>query len=235
MKNQYVGDACDYFKLDVLDALANGLRRIERLTSIWMLTPSDGSNHGKKEQIEDPELSDLNTFFRALQGRSDAQPRSVRNLEEFLGSRSYRLHSHGADLESFGSTDRYEYFSGIPTEALEDSVIFFDPDTGMEPKHCKPAHVRHSELTMVLNRASPTSIAVVYQQARHDTTWLNDVGQRIMRECDAHVGYIAESTLAFFIVARSPQRRDEAVEILDGVAERTNVNGGTTVRTAGVI
>jgi hypothetical protein len=38
VKQQYFGDARDYFKYDVLERLASDLGMIERLTCLWMLT-----------------------------------------------------------------------------------------------------------------------------------------------------------------------------------------------------
>jgi hypothetical protein len=137
MKNQYFGEARDYFKYDVLDRLASDLDGIETLTCLWMLTRSDRSNQGKVTFVPDPELTNLTAFFHdRLDPRDDARCQ-VSEMAYFFADRPFRFFSYRDSRADFGWSTRASYFRAIPAEALRRAVVFFDPDTGMEPRTCK--------------------------------------------------------------------------------------------------
>jgi hypothetical protein len=129
MKNQYVGDKSDYLKY----ALLRAIRRHAEvpLEVCWMLTPNDHGPDGKdtgyldqpgKYRKVDPELFD---FLADLVKNPE---RTVADIErgplESAGFQSDRL------SDSIGL--RARYFDEVAASTTPGSLVFFDPDNGLE-------------------------------------------------------------------------------------------------------
>jgi hypothetical protein len=127
VKQQYFGDARDYFKYDVLDRLASDLGGIERLTCLWMLTAPDGTGQGRVPFTDDPELPTLTEFFRGRLASSDPARRRVGEMRSYFADRPFAFVSYRDDWEDFGPGTRAGYFAGVPDWALRRAVVFFDP------------------------------------------------------------------------------------------------------------
>lgn len=133
VKQQYFGDARDYFKYDVLERLASDLGAIGRLTCLWMLTAPDGTGQGRVRFIDDPELPELTEFFRERLASNNPLRRRLGQMRSYFANRPFAFVSYRDDRDDFGRGTRAEYFAHVPDEALQRAVVFFDPDVGMEP------------------------------------------------------------------------------------------------------
>jgi hypothetical protein len=233
MKNQYFGDRRDYFKYDVLERLAAELPEIEQLTCLWMLTPPDRTGQGAVPFIPDPELPELTAFFRRRLDSGDARQARVGEMRGYFEDRPFGFFSYRDDREDFGSATRSEYFASIPDEALRRSVVFFDPDIGMEPGRATEKHLRFQELGSALARMDADSVAVVFQYARRVMDFWNLMAREFMRRLNRPVAHIAEATLAFYVLSGSPDRRDAVRELLQRIAAR-HTPGVTTRRLVGI-
>jgi hypothetical protein len=129
MKNQYVGDKSDYLKY----ALLRAIRRHTELPLevCWMLTPDDRGQDGKdtgylqqpgKYRRVDPELFDL------LAELISDPARTVADIE--AGP------LQGAGFQSDWLSDslgpRARYFDEVMASTKPRSLVFFDPDNGLE-------------------------------------------------------------------------------------------------------
>ncbi|MEO8036577.1 MAG: hypothetical protein ABI837_19220 [Acidobacteriota bacterium] len=131
MKNQYFGDVNDWRKFYILRTLlAAGVK----LTIGWMLTPDDGSSNGSRldylsgpaQGSADRELFD---WFRAWNG--DGAVRQVSLIED-----SGLLAGAGFVRDPLGdsSSERDRWFEKLAAMARGTSLIFLDPDNGLEIK-----------------------------------------------------------------------------------------------------
>jgi hypothetical protein len=98
--------------------------------------------------------------------------------------------------------------------------VFFDPDNGMEPGRATEKHLRFEELAGVLARMDAPSAAVVFQYARRVGDFWAVMGRQLGDRLHRPLAYIAEPTLAFYVVAGSADRRNEACEALKRIATR---------------
>jgi hypothetical protein len=220
MKNQYFGDKRDYFKYDVLERLATDVSDIQQLTCVWMLTPRDASGQGRVPFVADPELPELTEFFRSRLDSGDRNRTRVAEMRVYFGGRPFRFFSYRDDREDFGVASRMEYFASIPDEALRSSVVFFDPDVGMEPAFGDEKHLRFDELASVLARMDETSLAVVFQYARRVPDFWTLMAHQLLDRAHRPLAYIAEPSLAFYVLSSSVPRRDETLEVLNRIAAR---------------
>lgn len=131
MKEQYIGDINDYRKYALLRALAAGGRN--QMGVCWMLTPPDGRADGNKVEYlsrsaefreHDPALFDL------LQGIVSGQrPRRLSALEE---AKVIPNAVYCSRILSDNSDDRQDFMQECQAALAGCSIIFFDPDNGLE-------------------------------------------------------------------------------------------------------
>ncbi len=235
MKNQYFGDRRDYFKYDVLERLATDLRDIEQLTSLWMLTRPDSSGQGQVPFVPDPELPELTAFFRERLDSNDAARRRVTEMQTYFKDRPFRFFSYRDDRDDFDSMTRSEYFASVPDEALQHAVVFFDPDNGMEPGRGTERHLRFGELENILGRMDEPSVAVVFQYWRRVRNFWTVMAQELRERLGHPLVYIADPTLAFYVIADSDERRNQVQHVLEQIAIRhtPGISQGRKVSAAG--
>jgi hypothetical protein len=235
MKNQYFGDKRDYFTYDVLERLAANVPDIRQLTCLWMLTPPDTTGQGRVPFVADPELPELTAFFRSRLDSGDQNQTRVGEMRTYFEGRPFRFFSYRDDKEDFGLATRTEYFASIPDEALRRSVVFFDPDVGMEPGSGNEKHLRFAELAGVQERMDEASVAVVLQYARRVSDFWSLMAKQLWERLHRPLAYIAEPALALYVLASSSPRREAALEVLRGIATRPapGVGARRVVGTAG--
>ncbi len=216
MKNQYFGDKRDLLKYSLLETLASGLPGIRQLTCIWMLTAPAVNNDGNRHFASSRDATRLELFLNACVtgGRRD-----VRNLATYMSATSVRYLSYGDDPSSlFSAESRQAYFGAIPRAALKRSIVFFDPDNGLEPdKSCRDAHLSYRELDSVFTQMDRFSTAVIYQHLprRPPTLFWPELTTKLRARLHCSVGYIAAGDVGFLIALRSVEAEGAAAGLLE--------------------
>jgi hypothetical protein len=222
MKNQYFGDKRDYFKYGLLEALTLGIPGLEQLTCLWMLTRPIENNDGKKPFVAHADDSRLAAFLEACRSREVHDIRAIQGYFQGIGCRFFSFRDQPQDY--FSRENRSEYFRVVPQEALQRSVVFFDPDNGLEPEGgAGSAHLRYRELNQVFNRMDIHSVAVVYQhlpRIKGSVFWPAVAG-KIRKHLNSPVGFIAEGDLAFYVSPRDPSMFEAVMSILRSQGDRT--------------
>jgi hypothetical protein len=169
-----------------------------------MLTPGDRSNDGNRRLVPHRQAASLAEFLETCvaEGRRD-----VREIAAYFSAHHFTYRSYGDEPAKYLTrVSRAEYFASIPDAALRRSVVFFDPDNGMEPAGgATTAHLKYEELLSILNRMDRQSIAVVYQhlpRKRADVFW-RETAAALRRQLGDRVGYVAAGDVAFYCIARS--------------------------------
>lgn len=223
MKNQYFGDKRDYFKYAVLQLLTQTLG-YERLTCVWMLTPSDGGRDGRKAIRPIPGLSALADFLSQCRRAGLQDVRSMRSYFPSVGIEYCPYRDGPEDLLT--SANRIEYFASIPDDYLRDALLFFDPDNGMEPRaRFTPAHLRYAELRSVFDRLSPKSAVVIYQHLPRvpaASFWPRIVGQ-VSDVLGSPVVAVTEPDMGFIVADRSGRIDELESSLYDHIGAATSV------------
>ena len=139
MKNQYFGDVNDYRKYGLLRTLLGPTDLT--LDVAWMLTSNDNRSDGDKTGYlnkpdafrgYDPDLFDFLRDTVIEQGR-----REVKAIEatDLLPNARYHSAKLTSDTES-----RSQYFESLTDRALSQSLVFFDPDNGLEVTSTRKGH-----------------------------------------------------------------------------------------------
>jgi hypothetical protein len=134
VKNQYFGDLNDYLKYGMLRAFGRQMS----IAVIWMMTPDDGSNDGRKleyldrygRRSHDPELFDFLREWRRNDGRRD-----ISLIEEsglLPNCRFFR------EIVPDDVAGRAQWLERAREFARGSDLVFFDPDNGLPVKSTRP-------------------------------------------------------------------------------------------------
>lgn len=162
MKNQYVGDINDYVKYAFLRYL---MRAGSEVTVCWMLTPDDSRTDGnRREYLDKPERYRHHDpeLFDTLAGDL-RQARDIKSIEEgdILPNARF-LSDPIEDLQEVRDAYFHRLFAALATRSL----LFFDPDNGLDVATVRPGRRNSSkylfrdELGAVLDAGHS---AIVYQ------------------------------------------------------------------------
>lgn len=142
MKDQYFGDVNDYLKYGILRELK---KNVGALHVVWMLTPSDGSTDGKFTDYlakpeawrqYDPSLFDFLKSEVIVQSR-----RAVEYIEPWEGLPGIFSSKIVPDDRPGRQRWSAEMLEAIPHQSL----VFFDPDNGIEVPSCPMGRKRSSK------------------------------------------------------------------------------------------
>lgn len=204
MKLQYLGDARDAFKWDLLQWICTKSSPcFDELAFVPMLTPDiKKSSEGQTPH----QWFECRDFIRPFVASLKKEPRSLERITT-LGSaeKSARLFcvSLFAPSKHIGSgNQRANYWAGLNPDKLENAVVFFDPDNGFETKTQHGTKwMRHLELKHILSRLPKSSVAVVYQHRPH-RKWVDLFADLKISLDYAHTVVAAhEGNLAFIAMA----------------------------------
>jgi len=168
MKLQFLGDARDAFKWDLLHWVCT-TSSFSTLVYVPLLTPDDKSGYG----LMPPHRFKCRGLIQPFLDSLKEEPRSLTRISK-LGTLSpekqFEVLVFAPDRFIGSGNSRGAYWSDFDPSKLENSVVFFDPDNGYIPKmrHERkkalcPEWIGHDELMTMLARLPETSVAVVYQ------------------------------------------------------------------------
>ena len=207
MKLQFLGDARDAFKWDLLHWICT-TSPFSNLIFVPLLT-ADSKDSG--EGLIPHHRFKCQNYIRPFLDSLKEEPRTLKRISA-LGTIDLKNQfpvSVFAPERVIGSgTKRYDYWSDFDASMLENSVVFFDPDNGYETrmqyqkgKPPGPKWIGHDELKNISARLPPTSVAVVYQH-KPRRRWADvfaDLAQNLAYVDTAVVAH--ESNLAFVAMA----------------------------------
>jgi hypothetical protein len=150
------------------------------------------------------------------------------DLEYFNGIRSYfRSENIVVDIlhqDSFSHEHRENYFRRVVEKLPPGSLIFLDPDTGLEVKNPTRRHLLYDEVKRLFGHMDHQSILMIYQHL-----------PRVMREgyikkrCSELAALthsrpesITDNEIVFFILTKNPQHSTRLCAVLGEYADRYN-------------
>jgi hypothetical protein len=240
MKNQYVGDLCDFAKYGILQTLAGvGRERVFRLGVVWYLTPDHGGGGRHIEYLSEPRPNRYSEADPHLYGRLRHVVhhlcRDVRHVQAagILPART-AFYSEPLAFQQIPSrrvADRLQqrgaWLQGALAAMNRCDLVFFDPDNGLAPPGARrhtDAGTRYAFLDELRSFVDLGKAVVVIQFFRRDVPRKEQIRQRV-HEIRAVIPGAAPSlalwwrhrvSLAFYVVPATP----EQAAILRGRAQR---------------
>jgi hypothetical protein len=203
-----------------------------------MLTANDSTPEGNLAPFQCANrCCDLCEF---LQSRRAAQKKDIKEWRTFFSKHEIRYYPYcDSDSERFKHETRERYFGSIPVKALVHSLIFFDPDIGIETgtKYMnkkgvdKDKYLFRSDIEVVARKASDDSVLVIYQHLQRNRNLvrrdIEDRGRKFARALRSpSIGYVWDRDLSFLVGVRDPDTHRKMLEILRQHAERRHIEYG---------
>ena len=224
MKNQYFGDNRDLFKHDLVYRISQaGL--VDYFTFIPTLTENDDTEQGGERNRDKAKAGRKNDKLVKFLGRfKEKSKRDIKHLKNFFSKQDIEMTIYYGKSKYFPHLQRGKYFKQIENELPLKSLIFVDPDIGLEIKSKKSnkKHIRYSEVKDLYERIDKNSILMVYQHHPRIRTQNNireHFSQRSekLREITGELPiYIDDNEMRFFFLTKGKSIRNSLGKILRG-------------------
>lgn len=178
MRDKYYSDDRDLVKWAALAHIASE-RGLQTILQVPYWRPEKIHPHftfiGKRVAVSDRVWA----FFRNI--------RSVTRLGQEIG-----VSITVVDTE-FKPDHRDAYVSEVKAKIQHSRrplALFLDPDTGLQPKKCRPEHTAIREIQVLWPVLNPREWLILYQHARHNLNWKESVADELSSLCGnmkAHV------------------------------------------------
>ena len=213
MKNQYFGDIRDLFKYDLIQNIVAQSKILERCIWVPMLTDNDERRDGEKRS--DPRAGWHNQELKAFldnydKGKSERNISHLQSVRFFCEPRVlvFSLHRKRSEfLPDFVHSSRQRYFAEVVGALRPNSLLFLDPDTGIEtPSRRRERHVLLREIAGLHSAMDASSVLMIYQHLHmvQRPEFFRNVSQRIVQERHLQPLYVSDNEIAFFFLSKAP-------------------------------
>jgi hypothetical protein len=224
MNRQFFGDTRDLFKYDLVRHTMKALQAFDSFTFIPMLTEDTEQTKKSKSAVKD--LENAIKAGKAGSQNKDLMEHMMRlqeidsDLEYFQTIRAYFkkenilvdiLHKH-----PFSHEERGRYFENILTHLPKKSLVFLDPDTGLEERKPSKKHLLFDEVKRIHDTMDTKTVLMIYQHfprekrkgytQRRCTELLNLTGS-----CPIS---ITDNEIVFFFIMKNEKLRESLKETL---------------------
>ncbi|MFA4862037.1 MAG: hypothetical protein WC598_14875 [Methanoregula sp.] len=222
------GDTRDLFTFDLVRHIMKADPAFDSFSFIPMLTGADEGARGKKCGKTD--LAKAKKSGKAGSQNLDlvAQMERLQEIEDdldyFQHIRGYfnkeQILAHIVSDQKFTHQDRTRYFSNILPRIPKKSLIFLDPDTGLEESRPTEKHLLFAEVKQIADRMDKNSVLMIYQhfpRVKHDG-YVRERGSRLNELTGMDPLTITDNEIIFFLLAKDPKLRTRVEEIIERYA-----------------
>ncbi|RPI35937.1 MAG: hypothetical protein EHM53_13165, partial [Methanoregulaceae archaeon] len=171
MNRLFFGDTRDLFKFDLVRHIMKAFPDLKSFTFVPMLTEEESASKKKKTATKDLGLAQkkgrAGTHNRELMVDMGRLQEIDDDYEYFHGIQSYfRKENIIVDVlhkDTFSHEHRVNYFNRMFEKFPANSLIFLDPDTGLEVKNPTQKHLLFDEVKKVYNLMDNQSVLMIYQ------------------------------------------------------------------------
>lgn len=206
MKNQYFGDVTDLFKYDLITEVINAHHSLKKFSFIPMLTPNDNRADGKLRDFSKATAGykneTLKKFLEQTRGKRDFKKIEVYFKQCGIPIEIYRDNTG----EYFSHQQRNDYYKNIDSTLIRESLVFIDPDNGLEVKKSNRRHILYSELKNIFNSSNRIVMVIQFFPRKEHLAYI-DKRLSELRDITKYCTYIADSRIIFFFLCKSIELR----------------------------
>ena len=212
MKNKYFGDTRDLFKYDLILRITQEMISIHRFLFIPMLTRDDNNSDGSKTDYTKAKAGTQNKGLMSyLKDCVNKNRRNITEIEPYFESNGVEIYIH---KELFIHKNRRDYFSRVKVkkEFFSNSLVFVDPDIGLEIQQSKEKHFLYREAKDIYDYMDRNSILMIYQhipredRKRYFCRRANELRKYVTEDWPIH---ISDSEIIFFLLTKSGEVKDQ--------------------------
>jgi hypothetical protein len=174
-------------------------------------------NDGNKRNFENAIGGKNAKLSKFLKEYHDPIRRDVTKIKEYFDTKEIPLNCFNG---KFTHSEREKYFSEISKSDLNNHLIFFDPDNGLEVKKSNHKHVKFLELLKFYEEMDKKSIIVVIQFKSREKWEEKTLPNKFAKFKDVfpddlpNVNCIYGQGIAFFIIAKTNERSIDVQDAL---------------------
>ncbi|MEI7856580.1 MAG: hypothetical protein WCH85_03645 [Methanomicrobiales archaeon] len=228
MNRKHFGDQRDLFKFDLVRHIMKSMPDLTSFTFIPMLTAADTKTDKDSSTKKDlgkalkagkagSKNSNLLLHISRLQ-EIDSDLEYVQTLRYYFKNENILmdiLHPH-----SFTHKERKKYFKSIFENFPKRSLVFLDPDIGLEESKPDQRHLLFDEVKMIYDHLDPGSLLLIYQH------FPRKVHQDYIRQRCSQVSAltgsspltITDNEIIFLVCAKSPGMQERLETVLESYA-----------------
>ncbi len=228
MKNQYFGDNRDLFKFDLVRHIMKSLLELSGFTYVPMFSEDGGKSGGQKKRTKDlpgalaagkagTQNRDLSALMEQLQDAGST-------LEYVNGINSY-FEKEQIATEIFHKTrftheNRDPYFRNILSHFPTRSLVFFDPDTGLEDGPPTEKHLLLSEVKVIHDTMDAGSILMIYQHFPRvkRAGYIRNRCSQLAQLTGFLPVVITDNEIIFFFLVKNPKQQQRLNDCIESYA-----------------
>ena len=219
MKNQYFGDNRDLFKYDLILRVIKETGLINHFMLIPMLTENDDTGHGEDRDRKRASAGTKNKLLvKFLNKFEEKSKRDIEHLKSFFGKQDVEMTIYHGKNEYFSRLQSEEYFEQLKDKLLSKSLVFVDPDKGMQVGKSGKEHILYSEIETLYKRMGTKSILMIFQGFPRDEKHEEYLARKSKELKDKISGelpiYICDKKTIFFFLTRSKYLSNRLAKII---------------------
>jgi hypothetical protein len=224
MNRKFFGDTRDLFKLDLVYHIMKNLPELDSFTFVPMLTEDD-EEAGQKKRLK----KDLASAVKNKKAGSKntelvlhmARLQEIDNdLEYFRGIRSlFKKENIMIDIfdrHKFSHTQREHYFASLFEKFPKKSLIFLDPDIGLEERKPSKRHLLFDEVRKFHDRMDNHSMMMIYQHIPHvkRSAYIKKRCAQLLTLTGTPPLSITDNEIVFFLLSKNPALKTNLDDVL---------------------
>ncbi|MFA5220716.1 MAG: hypothetical protein WC391_00320 [Methanoregula sp.] len=217
MNRVYFGDTRDLFKFDLIRHLMKSMPELARFAFVPMLTETKERISKKKSPAKDLKRAwktgKAGSQNKELVGSMERLQEIEDDLEYFNGVREYfqkeKILVDIMERPRFTHEKREHYFQHLFDEFPARSLIFLDPDTGLEESSPTQKHLLLDELKKIYKRMDTGSIIMIYQHFPRATRagYIKRRCEQLTKLTGVNPVIIMDTEIAFFLSTKNEKLR----------------------------
>jgi len=219
MNPQFFGDDLDLFKYDlIINIMTEFKPDLHCFYFIPMMTRYCPKVKKGIPGSENDELIDH--LYRVFD--NEIIEKYCNSVQDYFSSRPVRVKIFRRLF--FSSETRDKYFSNAKLLLPERSLIFLDPDTGLEPQKLSEKHLAYQELQMIYDKMDNHSILMVYQHHQQYKKTLEEYQKRIETKIRDKLKTeplkIRNNAVTFFFVTKNKDVKKKLADVVDNYRDK---------------
>ena len=229
MNRTYFGDTRDLFKFDLVRHIMKAMPVFDSFTFVPMLTDTPEQGGRKKSAAKD--LKKATKIGRAGSQNRDLVAHMERlqeiddDLEYFQTIHDYfKKENILVDIlhkEQFSHQRRRQYFDTILSILPKKTLIFLDPDIGLEESKPTEKHLLFEEVERIAKGMDDQSVLVIYQhfpRVKHDG-YVRHRCNQLAKITGGNPLTITDNEIVFFIITRTEKMKGRLEAVLGVYAD----------------
>ena len=225
MKNQYFGDNKDLFKYDLIEKVMLHIKVFKKFIFVPMLTRDDNRKDGNDRDRNKARAGVKNDKLVKFLDEASAlkkEERDFRKIKDYFSKQGIRAEIHGyADKKDyFEHSSRSVYFDSVTKRPIQETLLFIDPDNGLEIRRNRERHLLHSEVRQIYKKLGNNSAIMIIQFfPREDHSQYIKRRLSELKEITSNLALIHDSKIIFFFLTKSIAIKARLDKILDDYQE----------------